>query len=306
MKRFILAAAIAAGAASQAQAIVIDNDIPSGTLGHLEYDIVAGGDTRDGDITGQRFTNGTLITTEFVFDYFHYVDVGATGSAVRLNASASSGPTLSADDEVSSGGRFLGEAGNPIDWTSRSYLNNGDSRLFNVITFTAVTGALGAIDLIAYVDQDVLGVSDDVLFSVGSAANSNLQVFTVDDAEIIGVSQSGSYSALQGLANASFKGWAADEYSDLRSAITSGGAAYSPTGVIDLVDLPQVARPNLPDGIAYGPADVTTALAWSVSPGATTATIITVLGGVPDISSIPEPTSLASLALFGLMLRRRA
>jgi uncharacterized protein YdeI (BOF family) len=77
------------------------------------------------------------------------------------------------------------------------------------------------------------------------------------------------------LVNATYQGFAADQYNDLQTAIQGAGTTYSVNGNINLTNLPQTSDPNL--GTIYGLADVTTAMAWAVNPTATSATITTFL-----------------------------
>ena len=283
-----LAAAVAsvgltAGVAS-AQ-VTIDNDIASGTFGSVSAEIGRGGSADRLDITARRDSNGQLVDTQLLFDYISYVDVGPRGGGISL-ASSAGVVTSAGDDAAQSSGTFTGSLGNTIAFSVVSSIANRSDTLVNTYTFTAQGGGgLGALSLIPYVDQDVLGLGDDILFTRGSAADANLQVFTVDNAELIGTSQSGAFTTEQGLVNATFDGFAADEFADLRTAITAGGTTFSPTGNIDTTDLPSITRTGL--GQVFGEADVTTALSWTVDPNATTATIIATLGGVPDAASIP-------------------
>jgi exosortase sorting signal-containing protein len=176
-------------------------------------------------------------------------------------------------------------------------------------TFVAVTGTLGVLRFHQYLDEDVEGAGDDAFFTRGSAAGSDLQLFTVDNDEVFGVSHGGSYIGSQGLGGATFAGWAADEYSDLRSELFGAGATVSLTGTIDTADLPPFTHPVV--GPAYGPEDITSTLAWDFDPAATTATIVTTLGGVPEAPppegggpvapAIPTLSGLGLLALSSLV-----
>jgi hypothetical protein len=293
------------------KAAPINNDIAAGTLGHFEVDVTPGGQSTTGFITGTGTISG-LVTTEVIFGYTSYVDIGSGGFS--LGGTTGAAGAISGDDEYTSSGSFVGSGGNTIEWEVVSSIASGAADMINAITFTAATGTLGTLQFSQYLDEDVLGVSDDVLFVRGSVAGGDLELFTVDDDEEIGISHGGSYSAAQGLSGATFDGWAADEFADLRSAITGGTATYSPTGVVDLGSLPAFVHPTF--GAAFGPEDITSALAWTVDPGARTATILTSLGGVPDAGSVPnpdpavpEPTSMALFGLtalgFGVGFRRR-
>ena len=105
---------------------------------------------------------------------------------------------------------------------------------------------------------------------------------------------------------ASFAGWAADEFSDLRTALFGAGAPVSFAGTIDTASLVPHVHPVV--GSAYGPTDITSTLAWNLDPAATSATIITTLGGVPTApapdATAPEIPTLSGvgIVLFALAL----
>ena len=263
---------------SQAQ-ITIDNDIPSGTIGHYRVDMEAGGETRTGYITAEQFATGTVTTDEIIFDYSSFIDRG--NGAIRLSGSPiTSGPTLTADDTVTSTGTFIGSNGNIINWRAVTHIPTRSSRLSSVFTFTATNGVLGEITLHQYLDEDVnSSVGNDILFLRGSVDRNDLELFTVDGPQTYGVAHGGRYRPSASLVNATFLGWAANAYPVLESAIIAGTAQVSLEGVINLNALPQFTDPVV--GTAYGPNDITSTLAWKVDPNVTFATITTDMGGVP-------------------------
>ena len=56
-------------------------------------------------------------------------------------------------------------------------------------------------------------------------------------------------------------------------------------------------------GQVFGPADVAAVLAWDLDPQATTATIVTTLGGVPAPTvSAPAIPTLSELGMIALVL----
>jgi hypothetical protein len=269
---------------------LIDNDVPVATIGHFEINSLAGGESRAGGFTAQGQTL-LFANADFIFDYFSYVDVGSDGGGVRLGATTiTQPPTLVSPDVVQSAGTFQGQNG-LVQWIATTSIANGDTRIQNSITFvgrsqtdqngdgTLDPGPLGNLRFISYLDEDVGAPDDDIMYFSGTPGSANFKVFTVDGPQRVGFAQSGIYSAGPQLVNATWDGWAADEFSDLRSAITGAGTTYSPAGNIDLTDLPAAADPDL--GQIFGPGDVTTAFAWTVNPQATTATITTFLEFVP-------------------------
>ena len=281
-------------AAGGAQAVPISNGIASGTLGHWAVDVDGGGQTRDGTLTAIRQDTSTLTTSEIIFDYFTYLKVGST--AFQLSTTGAS----LVSGEVVSGGTFTGSEGDLITWTSTSSIAPGSSVMTNTFTFTS-TGILGALSLFQYLDEDVVGPSDDVFFTRGSAAGKDLQLFTIDAAQAYGVSHSGAFDSSQGLVDAEFEGWAVDNYNDMKSRLGAGTQSVSTLGVFEAG--PTATTNPFVTGTVYGPIDIVSVLAWTVSRDARSATIVTTLGGVPDVRDIddphdvPEPGALALTAL---------
>ena len=303
--------AVAMTMGTTAWAVDIDNDIPEGTVGHWLVDVDSGGDYNVGELTARRADTNEVVTEDLIYEYLGYIDTGINGSATQLSGDDA---VITGEDTARSTGSFTGANGNTINWTAVTSIPNNEAETTTTLTFTAETGSLGDLRYIQYLDEDVFGASDDFLFTRGSAATNDLQLFTVDSEALIGVSQSGAFSEGQGLVNASFAGWAADQFSDLRGVIQDPGVLnVSPTGVVDTSDLPPSSLSGI--GAGWGLNDVTTALAWNVDANASTATIITSLGGVPDVREIPggeepiipTPSAAASglVLLAGLTLRRQ-
>lgn len=103
----------------------------------------------------------------------------------------------------------------------------------------------------------------------------------MDNIEVLGVSQSGALSSPQGLENADFAGYVADKFDDLievdefNNSEINHNRSYTLTGTVDTTDLPSIVHPLV--GPAFGPGDVTSALAWDVVSSASNATIITTI-----------------------------
>jgi len=281
--------------------VVIDNGIASGTLGSWSVDAQGGGQTRTANITALRADNNALVSTEVVYDYFTYLKIGNTG--VQL---PTSGASL-VSGNVQSSGTVTGSNGNTINWTVTSTIAPNSSIFTNTFQFTS-TAALGSLGLFQYLDEDVIGPGNDVFFTRGSAAGADLQLFTIDNAQGFGVSHSGAFNTAQGLVNSSFSGWAVDNYDDMRSRLSAGSQNVALNG---LFESGVNSTTNAFVGAAYGPVDIVSVLGWGVDANATSATIITTLGGLPDVrvidnppANVPEPSVLALLGLGFAALRR--
>ena len=296
--------------ASTASAEVIDNDLAESTEGFLSVDISAGGESTNARITAVGNPSGELFEDiDVVFSYRSFVDVGDLGGAFRLpfgNQSGpstnESGPTLINDgpgnDEVVSSGSFIGATGNVIDWSVSSVIPDGSNTLTSTYSFSARTGTLGAIRFYQSIDQDVLGFSNDVFFARGDAADESLELFTIDNAEAIGINQSGAFSDSLGLSNATFGGWAACTFPNLESGIEDGTQQLSLTGEI-CAELQDEALVHPIVGPAFGPLDIVSAMAWNVDPNASNATIVTTVGGSVS-SSVSSGGPASTLTCNGL------
>lgn len=300
----LLLVALVLSAPAQA-AVTIDNDLATSTLGYLAINVDNAGESREGYITGQGTPSNTLFENqEVIYDYYTYLDTGTGGG--RLSASVTVPAALTGDDEVTSSGSFTGSGNNSIDWQAVSVIEDDGELMTTTYTFTAQSGTLGLIRLYQYLDEDVLGSGNDVFFTRGSTAGLDLQLYTIDNAEAIGISHSGALSIGQGLQNAMFAGYAACTYNNMQPAIIAGTQSVNSTGSLcaSLASNP-INHPEV--GPALGPVDVVSVMAWDVDPDAATATIISTLGGVPDITDLPPPppsdmVPVPALSTVGLVL----
>lgn len=268
---------------------LIDNDVAPGIPGQFSFDVGPGGSSifgGAGGITAQGNTQ-LFVNLDVIFEFLNFVDVGGNGNAIDLSTSnITLPPTLIAPDLVASEGTFQGGNG-IVTWRVESSLNNGETRVINKL-FLSSNSSLGDLQVINYLDEDVQGVLDDVLYLTGTPGEDDFLAFTLDGPERIGFAQGGIYSPTTGqLENATYEGWAADRFADLRSDIFGNGTTYTIPGNIDTTDLPLFNDAELGD--IYGPADVTTAFAWRVDPTATEAVVTSFLELVPR-----NPASAAS------------
>ena len=281
------------------QGTLIDNNVPGDIPGHFQFQPRAGGSGIE-RVTAQGNTQ-LFQNASFIFDFLNYIDVGLPGQGINLGATTiTQPPTWTGPDEVTSRGTFMGQNG-PVEWTVRSYFLNGLPTLFNEVSFSS-EAALGDLRYINYLDADLLGGNDNLLYLPIESDSPDFQVFTLDDIERIGYSQGGIYEPGPQLVNATWDGWAAGSFPNLKTDITGRllppagepdedeplgpqPAEFSRTGEVDITTLAPFHDPDL--GLVYGPGDVTTAFAWSVDPSATSATVTTYLSLVYQ-----DPTTL--------------
>jgi len=283
-----------------ASGVTIDNDIAAGILGHWEVDVLFAGDSLFGELTAESELGG-LVTANVIFEWTTYVQTDA-GVMPLASSSFVSGPELIGDDVVRSCGEFPGSNSNRIGWCAESSIPDGEVVMNTTYDFEDLpceggvdppecTSGLGNLRLFEYLDEDV-PVGDEfdcVLVVRGTALGGDLELFTLDEEEVFGISQGGSLTPAGGLVNAVFDGWAADIFSELRGEIEAGTVVVSLGGEIDLVDLPPFDHPIL--GESWGPADVTSVFAWTLDAN-TLASVTTGLGGVPTIGDIPPPDGM--------------
>ncbi|MFO0939234.1 MAG: hypothetical protein U0930_00560 [Pirellulales bacterium] len=270
--------------------LLIDDDVNVNTPGFFSFDVGAGGSSNfagRGGITAQGNTQ-LLVNSNVVFAFQNYVDVGGNGGAFTLaSTTITTQPTLVSPDLVRSAGTFQGSSG-LVTWQVETFMDNGIARVNNRVTFTSTTGTLGNLRLINYLDEDVQGVSDDLLYTTGTPGQADFRAFTLDGPERIGFSHGGVYSLTPGkLENANYIGWAADQYDELELAIQGAGTTYTPQGNIDTTSLTPFVDSQL--GNVYGLEDITTAFAWDVESTSNRSIITTFLELVPR-----NPTTAAS------------
>ena len=277
---------------SVATAETIDNDKAPSDVGYLSVDVTSGGEASSARITAVGNPSGTLFqNTDILFSYRSFIDVGASGEGTRLLESSitDSGITLEnsgvSEDFTRSTGSFIGASGNVIGWSVISIIADDSSTMANIFQFTARTGTLGELRLYQSIDQDVLnGSSSDVFFSRGDADSGNLELFTADIAEAIGMSQAGPMNEFNSLFNATFTGWAACTFNNIEPQIENGTLQISRSGEI-CSSLAQQTLDHPILGPVLGPADLVSTLAWNVDPNARYSIITTTLNLLPPLDS---------------------
>jgi hypothetical protein len=285
--------------------LTIDNDVDVNLPGFFEATIDDGADVVASGVTVEDLSaNVTLINQDYIFAYSTYVTT-ATG-VEQLSATTITQPaTLIADDVVESRGNFAGPNG-LVSWTATSSFVNGVSRLITTLDLDSGVQLMGDIQVVSYLDEDVGFTDDDIMVTTGTPGVDGFRVFTLDGSQRVGFSQGGYYSE-DGLnqVNATYTGWAADKWADLRTAIAAGTQTYSIAGDIDLADLPVSADPVF--GQQYGPADVTTAFAWNTNSTSTNAKVTTFLELLARDPAIAPPLFDFEAGLWdGVVIREGA
>ena len=159
--------------ASPSFAVTIDNNLPQSAIGYVAVDVVEGGESRSARITTIGSPSGRVFeNADILFSQASFIDVGTLGNSFRLSGVTNQGPTLidnsGEGDQVLSSGFFTGDLGNVIDWSVSSTILDGSSTLTNVLSFSARSGTLGDIRFYQAIDQDILGVGNNVIFTQGS------------------------------------------------------------------------------------------------------------------------------------------
>lgn len=276
---------------------VLDNGITGD--GQWRVTVADAGDSRNGELD----PSGSTGLTDVIYDFFTYVDVGSDGSAVRLaNTTISSPASQTGPNEVTSSGSFAGPNGQ-IDWTAVATVPTGE-QVYEVDMEFSSSSPFGDVRIINYFDQDVLGPGDDVLILIGTPGQNDFQMLTLDDTDDVGV---GHFAGYQTASNASYVGFAADAFSDLRSDITGSGTSYSVPGNIDTTSLPPYSDPRYPGNDAYGPRDITGAYAFDLNPSATSAGVQFSLGGsvsgeAPGGEPAGPQVAIPTLGTIGMLL----
>ena len=234
---------------------------------------------------------GSQALTELLFELNHYVDVGIDGGAVQLgNTTITQPPTVTGPNQVTSAGHFPGSGGT-VSWTAVSSIAAGATTYVTTLTFTSGE-PFGALRVIQYMDGDVDDLSNDNLAAVGTFGQPGFRLVTVSPSRRLGPAQQSPL-----VTNATCPGWAASPYSDLRDLIEGAGTTYAPTGHV--INLPTTLDPRFGQP-AWGPADMTSAVACDLSPGASTATV-TFSVSVEDGAGIPTLGQWATLAMVALL-----
>lgn len=283
----------------------IDNDVAatitgsfSATIGDAN-NVITSAVTVESAATGQQ-----LLSQNYIFAYTTYLV--SAGTATALTATTITQPArLMSFDRVESRGTFAGANGS-IDWIATSYLFNGIPTLFSSLELSS-SASIGDLRVVSYLDEDVGLPSDDIMYTVGTPGQPDFRVYTIDGPSRVGFSQGGFY-ANDGInqSNATYEGWAADQFNELETQIIAGTQSFSIPGVIDTTDLPSSVDPVF--GTIYGPNDVTTALSWVVNSNASSARVTSFLEllATDPSTTTPARNQIAAGQWNGITIREGA
>ncbi len=266
MKKIIISLAIMV---QSLLAVTITNDLPISEAGYLSVNVGNAGETRNVTITAKVGDNNT--TRGIVYDYFTYLQVGQ--NVFRLSSKTNNTYT-NGDNSVISEGEFTGSLGNTIEWKCISTIEPNSKIFRNDFSFKTQdgNGSLGEIKLYQYLDEDVFTTAN-IFFTRGDYCHSNLELFTINPGNSVGISHGGDYFTSE---NSHFLGWAMDRYNAMKGRIVSGNQQVLRSGF-----LYQTGKYNHPIyGETYGVWDIVSVLAWEVDENSTSAEITTTLGGV--------------------------
>ena len=267
--------------------------ISNGIAGDGRYQVVV-------DDAGDTFSvkldpTGATPLQSIVGELQSYIDVGADGGGTLLQLSSTAPAASTGLNQVTSAGAFVGQNGT-IQWTAVSSIPPGTTAFVTTFSFTS-SAPFGVVRFVSYLDGQV-GAGPNVLVESGMPGEIDFSLLTLDQTPNIGIGQ----TLLGGpFLNASYRGWSADQYHDLRDRIEGPGAAYSLSGVVNTTNLPAYVDSRYPGLPAFGPADITEAMALDLSPTATTASITIDAFGIPaNVPADPSAPSIPTLDRRGL------
>lgn len=268
-----------------------DRLLPSGIVGSVPIDNGVTGDGRWQVLVGQ---GGDVLTAnldpigndaqlDVIRNIYTYIDVGANGGAFPLNdpPAAPTPPMPGPNDSVVSSGQFSGSNA-AIVWNSSGVIVPGTNRYQVTLLFNS-TQAFGTLRVIHYLDADLFDSGDDKLVVIGAPNSMPPSFVTLDSARAVAVAHAvGQHSVV----NANYVGWAASDYSVLRDNILGSGVPFSAAGTnLTPAALPPTTDARFPFSPVYGPADPTTAIAFDLSAGATSAQIVFIVEGRPNVQN---------------------
>lgn len=271
MGKFSLLVLVCAGSAA---GVSIDNGVTGD--GRLVANI-----TNGGQISALQLDPAGVLTLQNIL-YGSYISLNGTS---LQNTTITSVAAL-AGGGVSSSGTFAGPNGS-ITWTVLATLTAG-SQVLGLTVNLSSTSAFGAVRLVHYVDQDVLGSSNNLIVI---PTTGGTELLTVATGQQVGLGHAADGAGATG---ATYDGWAAGRYSALQTAVGNNSQGFSPAGVIN--GLAGISDSRYPGLTAYGTADIESAHSFTLTPAGTSASATFYLGGSPSgaptgNATVPEPST---------------
>jgi len=285
-----------------ALAIVLQNGtasaitITNGIAGVGGFAVNAG---NAGDSTYGAYNAGTGLADQ-LYGLDHYISIGGGPGVWLQSAGTITQPEILLGSTVFSSGFFAGPNGQ-INWTALATIASS-STTYSVSYLFSSANNFGAVRFGQYMDADIVGAGSDNLIELGVSGQPGFELRTVDTgaSTVFGLGQSADFL---NTTNMTYVGWAARPYSQLLNAITGGTVTYSIPGIV--TNLSSTTDSRYPGSPAYGPADVTSAIAFDLNPHANSASVTFTMG----TSNVPEPGTWSLIAvgavLVGLGRRRK-
>jgi outer membrane autotransporter protein len=221
---------------------------------------------------------------DVIYDLYTMIDFRQAGGDLYelRNETITQGATRQSDGSVTSAGTVTDTGGTnrTINWSSVSSIAAGSSAFRTQYTFTSGAQFGTGVRVLQYFDQDVRGSSSDNVIIAGTAAANNQQILTTDVTARVGVSHYTNQSAATG---ATFLGSqvaeCCDEFGDQTYTTAVRNSSTDP-----LSNDGVGGDPRYPNNKSYGydngnGTDATDTIAYQLSPAATRATIVFIVGG---------------------------
>ena len=298
----------------------IDNDVDPNNIGFFEATPVNGGEVANISVSGAAGTAANplpLVQQNFGFLNTTFVDIdydgiNGTRAPIRLSGSTiTQAATLVSPDRVISTGLIdLVSTGDQLlAWTAETFFVNNRAVMYTTLNFSTVDGRpfngtrpgftnrATDIRVVNYLDIGIGLPADDILYTVGTAGQSDFRAYTVDGATRIGFSHGGIYTNDgTNQVNATYNGWGANVAPTLLAAIAAETTQFSQPGQIDVVAFPPNATPALAaipsSSTGFGPGNVSTAFSWSLTLSQSRARVTTLVELLPTDPGAPFPISL--------------
>jgi large repetitive protein len=267
--------------------LLIHNNVPASVPGRFGIVPGPGGSARFSDVVTAQGITQLFEDVSFLYDFLNYVDVGINGQAFDLGATMTDDPELTGPNEVTSAGTFAGPNGD-IDWAVRTYFVPGFATLYNEVTFTSSDDVRGR-PVHQLPGPGHPGAQRRLVVHLGGAGNPQFRSLHVGQRRTGRVQPRRRVRSGHGLGQRDLGRLGGGQIPVVEEHPHRCGDDVQSTGQHQHRALTPFNDPDL--GMVHGLADVTTAFAWTLNPGSTTATITTFLNLIledPTVDSTPQ------------------